>query len=46
MIWDAAANFVVAVDPAFDITDRVIAAVRALPAPAATPAPAAPAPRP
>jgi outer membrane protein len=46
MIWDAAAQFVVAVDPAFDITDRVIAAVRALPAPAATPAPAAPAPRP
>ncbi len=42
MIWDAAANFVVAVDPAFDITDRVIAVVRALPAPAAAPA----APRP
>ena len=47
MIWDASANFVVAVDPTFDITDRVIAAVRAMPAaaPAAAP-PAAPAPRP
>ena len=36
MIWDSSANFVVAVDPAFDITDRVIAAVRG--APAAAPA--------
>lgn len=50
MIWDASANFIVAADPALDITDRVIAAVRTLPAPAATPtAPAGgttPAPRP
>ena len=49
MIWDASAQFVVAVDPAYDITDRVIAAVRAA-APAAPAAPVGgttpPAPRP